>query len=131
DVGEQRRGIDVGLGDRRQLRAERGQPRVQPRSDERLEFADLAQGRGVDEDGADLDDLALVARHGPAIVAGRLEVDDQVVAWWRKHDEAFIKLPCPRSPDTIPDSRPPGMPGPIWSVPPSNSTARSRRSRGS
>src|SRR5689334_10096286 len=50
------------------------------RPHEALKFPDRFEGRRVDEHRTDLDDLHLALGHPPAVVAGRLEVDDQIVA---------------------------------------------------
>jgi len=52
---------------------------VHDRADEGLELREGLQSGAVDEHGADLEDLALVAGDGVEIVAGRLEVDDEIV----------------------------------------------------
>jgi hypothetical protein len=77
-LGEGRRGVHLGLGDRRELRAERRQPGVSYRADEGLELLKGFERGAVDKHGAHLDDLHLGAGHVAPVIAGRLDVDHEI-----------------------------------------------------
>jgi hypothetical protein len=55
------------------------------RADEGLPFVGDRQGLRIDQDGADLDDLGLLAWDRVPIVTRGLEIDDEVMSW--RHDQ--------------------------------------------
>jgi hypothetical protein len=60
---------------------------------EALPLAQRRQGGGVDQDGADLDDLGLLARHAALVIARGLQVDDQIgtVAGMNRFHEVVVR----------------------------------------
>src|SRR5262245_30493266 len=70
---------DVLLGDPGQLGAKLSEFGVADRADEGLELGLDFERAGTLHDGPDLDNLHLMARHGPIVGAGGLQVYNQIV----------------------------------------------------